>query len=151
MVPAIDIAEALREAIETALSIYVVRRYSAYLDREDVKDGVYLIVAAGEDRDAKRSIDLLTITVDVAYQIALPVPTEANPDPVNNLPWADEQLAKVDAIKNLFGPAGSLREMDFAGATYLRLANTPLYRPDVMRENEIFTSVIRFEFRTEAE
>lgn len=150
MAPAIQIAEALKAAIESALSIAVVRRYSAYFNRDEVKDGVYLIVAAGEDRDAKRSIDWLTITVDVGFQIALPPPTEAEPDPANNLTWADAQLAKVNAIKALFAADGPLRQMDFAGATYLRLNNTPLYRPDLMRDNEIFTSIIRLEFRLEA-
>lgn len=150
MTPAIEIAKALQSAIENQLDITITRRYSAYFNREDVRDGKYLIVSAGEDTDAKRSIDLLDVTVDVGYQIALPEPTEDEPDPANNLPWADAQLAKVQAIKQLFRDDGLLREADFAGGTYLRMTNTPLYRPETMRDNEIFTSVIRFEFRSEA-
>lgn len=150
MVPAVEIAKALTVAIGDALSITLQRRCSPYFNREEVKDGKYLIIPTGEDRSAKRAIDLLEITVDVGYQIALPDPTEANPDPSNNLTWADAQLEKVQAIKELFEDEGDLRDADFAGATFVRMTNTPLFRPDLMRDNEIFTSVIRFEFRAQA-
>lgn len=150
MIPAIEVAKALGPAIETALSITIERRYSPYFNREDVKNGKYLIIASGEDRAAKRGIDLLELTVDVGYQVALPAPTEAYPDPANNLPWSDAELEKLQSIKELFEDGGELRDAEFAGATFLRMTNTPLFRPDLMRDNEIFTSVIRFEFRTEA-
>jgi hypothetical protein len=150
MVPAIQVGEALATAISGALSITIERRYSPYYNRSDVSAGKYLYIASGEDRDAKRGLDILELTVDVGYQIGLPEPTEAYPDPANNLPWADAQLAKVQAIKELFEDEGDLRDADFAGATYLRMTNTPLFRPELLRDNEIFTSVIRFELRTQA-
>lgn len=149
-VPVIDVAIALKAAIEGALSITVERRYSAYFDPGQVRDGKYLLVTSGEDTDAKRGIDLLDLTVDVGYQIALPVPTESEPDPANNLTWADGQMAKVQAIKQLFRAGGSLRDSDFAGATYLRMTNSPIFRPEMLRDNQIFTSVLRLEFRLEA-
>lgn len=150
MVPAIEIAKELAAAVSAALSITVERRCSPYFNREQVKDGKYLIIPSAEDRTAKRGVDLLELSVDIGYQIALPEPTEAQPDPANNLPWADSQLEKVQAIKELFQDDGDLRDASFAGATFLRMTNTPLFRPDLMRDNEIFTSVIRFEFRTQA-
>lgn len=150
-VPIIAIAEALRLAIETALTISIDRRYSAYFNREDVATGKYLMVLASEETQAKRGIDLLELSIDIGYQIALPAPTPTYPDPANNLPWIDAQLALVDAIKQLFRPDGALRDKPFAGATWIRQTNTPLYRPDTIRDNEIFTSVIRFDFRTEVD
>jgi hypothetical protein len=151
----IQVAEALRSAIATALGVTVERRYTAYFDKQDVEGGKYLVVGAATELEGKRGVDQLTIAIDVGYQRALPAPTEAQPDPSNNIAWLDAESEKVQAIKNLFaagdelGGEGALRSMDFAGATYLRWTNSPLYRPDMLLNNSIYTSVIRCEFRIE--
>lgn len=151
----IEVTEALKTAIATALAITVERRYTAYYEKKDVATGKYLIIGTGAELDGKRGIDLLNISADIGYQIALPAPTETYPDPKNNIPWLDAQSNKVQALKDLFAAGdeltaeGVLRRQTFAGATYLRWNNTPIYRPDFLRDNSIFTSVIRFEFRLE--
>jgi hypothetical protein len=151
----IQVAEALRSAIATALGVAVERRYSAYYDKQAVVDGKYLVVGASSELEGKRGIDQLLIAIDVGYQRALPDPTESQPDPLGNITWLDAESEKVQAIKDLFAagdelsPGGSLRNMDFAGATYLRWTNSPLYRPDLLLNNSIYTSVIRCEFRVE--
>lgn len=145
----INVAEALRAALATQLSTTVERRYTAYYDPEAIKDGKFIVVGAASDLDGKRKIDFLEIGVDVGYQRALPDATVDYPDPRNNVPFLDECSLKVQSIKNLFSEDGPLREADFAGATFLRWRNDPLYRPDMLLDHSIFTSVIRFEFRIE--
>lgn len=151
----IQVAEALRSAIATALGVTVERRYTAYYDKQDVVAGKYLVVGAVSELEGKRGIDQLTIGVDVGYQRGLPDPTDEWPDPKNNIPWLDAESDKVQAIKDLFAAGdelsgeGPLRAMNFAGALYLRWTNSPLYRPDLLLNNSIYTSVIRCEFRIE--
>lgn len=145
----INIAEALRAALQAQLTVPVERRYTAYYDPEAIKDGKLIVVGGASDLDGKRGTDFLEIGVDVGYQRSLPVPTETYPDPRNNVPFLDACCAMVQSVKDLFGEDGPLREMDFAGGTYLRWRNDPLYRPDTMLDYSIFTSVIRFEFRIE--
>lgn len=151
----IQVAEALRSAIATALGVTVERRYTAYFDKQDVVAGKYLVVGAASELEGKRGIDQLTIGVDIGYQRSLPEPTGDWPDPKNNIPWLDAESNKVQAIKDLFAAGdelsgeGPLRSMNFAGATYLRWSNSPLYRPDLLLNNSIYTSVIRCEFRIE--
>lgn len=145
----INVAEALRAALATQLSTNVERRYTAYYDPELIKDGKVIVVGAASDLDGKRKVDFLEVGVDVGYQQALPKPSDTDPDPRNNLTFLDECSQKVQSIKDLFGEDGPLREADFAGATFLRWRNDPLYRPEMLLDHLIFTSVIRFEFRIE--
>lgn len=151
----IAISDALATQLATALGVSVSRRYTAYYDKQDVVDGKYLVVGSGHELQGKRGIDLLEVSVDVGYQRALPAPTPEYEDPKNNIPWLDAESTKVQAILDLFSAGdelsepGPLRHADFAGATYLRWAHAPIYRPDMLRDNSIFTSVIRFDFRIE--
>lgn len=151
----INVSESLRAAIATHLSVQVERRYTAYFDKQDVVAGKYLVVGSAAELAGKRGVDHLDLSIDVGYQRALPEPSPDFPDPLNNVPWLDAEAAKVQAIKDLFaaedelGTEGPLRAMSFAGATYVRWTNNPLYRPDLLIGNQIFTSVIRFEFRIE--
>lgn len=151
----IEIAEALRAAVASQLGVTVERRYTAYFDKEDVKDGRYLVVGNAVELAGKRGIDHNDITIDIGYQRGLPDPTEDQPDPFNNIAWLDAESEKVQALKNLFaagdelGGKGSLREMDFAGASFVRWTNNPLYRQDLLLNNSIYTSVLRCEFRIE--
>lgn len=151
----IEVAEALRAAIAEQLEVTVERRYSAIFEKADVEDGKYLVIGMAEDLIGKRGIDHLEIAVDVGYERALPDPTENYPDPKSNIPWLDAEVAKVEAIKDLFAAgdeereAGPLRDADFAGATYLRWTHSPLVRPDWLKDQSIFLGVVRFEFRIE--
>lgn len=151
----IEIAEALRAAVATALGVTVERRYTAYFDKEDVKDGKYLVVGNAVELAGKRGIDHNDITIDIGYQRGLPDPTESQPDPTNNIAWLDAESEKVQALKDLFaagdelGGKGALREMNFAGANFVRWTNNPLYRQDLLLNNSIYTSVLRVELRIE--
>jgi hypothetical protein len=162
--PAVLIADMLVGRLKALLSgVISTRRYSGYLDKDAVRTGKYVVVPAGEEFEGKRGVDHRVISIDVAWQIALPRPTEANKDPLENRVWIDEQMGRIEAIKRLFAAEaevydpittqyttvtqGPLRDYNFAGANFLRWSNSPLWRPDLMRDNSIFTSVVRLEFR----
>lgn len=146
----ITVSEALRVRIQTELSIQVERRYAAFLDKSKVKTpGKYIVIPSAMEQEAKRSIDLLTITVDVGFQIALPDPNKDYQDPLDNTGWFDEQATKVQKIWDLFGPEGPLREESFAEATFVRSSQPLLWQPQLIIETSIYTSVIRFDFRLE--
>lgn len=151
----IEIAEALRAALQSQLGGSIERRYTAYYKPEDVESGKYLIVGGASELTPRRGVDSLEIGVDVGYQRALPDPDQQYPDPLNNVPFLDACSEKVQAVKDLFAAgdelsgSGPLRDYNFAGATYLRWRNDPLYRPDILIDHRIYTSVIRFEFRIE--
>lgn len=149
----LEVTKALHAAINPIVACE--RRYVAYFEKEDVVDGRYLIVAAESEHQEKRSVAHEQVEVDVLYQRALPAPTPEYKEPKHNVPWLDEQAGKLSAITDLFQPPnevrpeGVLRGQKFAGASFLSWSNSPIYRPDMLRDYSIFTAVARFTFRVE--
>ena len=77
----------------------------------------------------------------------MPDKTDDEPDPLENATWFDAVMAKIETVKNAFRGDGNLRQDTFAGGfQFSTMTNTPIYRPDLMMDFQIFTAVIRFEF-----
>ena len=143
--------------LKTQLEFYVggtfERRNAPYFKREQVTAGKWIIVPAADEQAIRsRAGDRSTLTIDVAYQQALPDKTDANPDPTENHSWFDARMATVEAVKNLFrgGGQGPLRNRVWTSSFYFQtMENAPIYRPDMIQDYQIFTSVIRLTFAGE--
>lgn len=150
--PTIELAKELITQLELHTEYDFERRVAPYLKRPDVVGGKWIVIASGDSQARRgRKVDLSTLTIDIAYQEALPDKTTANPNPLENLTWFDATMAKVESLKNLFRPGGELHEHVFAtgDAIFQSMENAPLYRPDLHVDYQIFTSVVRLEFLAE--
>jgi hypothetical protein len=145
--PIIEVRNAVADALHAAFpAITFEKRFVGYLKRADVIEGKWLVTPAGDDRaNAAKVVVKSTAFVDVIWQIALPESTDAFPDPLENTTWFDAQMQAVETVKELFATDGELRDVDFAGFQFLRLSNNPIYRPDLLTDYQIFTSVVRLE------
>jgi hypothetical protein len=150
--PIIELADEVAEQLAAATGFAFERRVGPYLRREDLEAGRWIVVPAGESTVRKaRYVDQATLTVDVAYQRALPDATDGQPDPVENLPWFDAVMADVEIVKSCWRPGGLLRELSLVGFDFSSMANTPIYTPQLLSDYQIFTSVVRLEFTGEIE
>lgn len=150
--PILELADEVKSQLATATGYAFTRRNKPFVKRDDIVDGKWFVVPAGEETaTAARQVDKSTLTVDVAYQRALPAPSTDNPDPAENQTWFDNEMAIVENVKNCFRPEGSLRDASFLEFKFLRMTNTPIYRPEHLHEYAIFTAVIRLEFVGEIE
>lgn len=124
------------------------RRYVPFFEANEVADGKWFVMAATEEVQKKRAIDLETHAVDVAYQRALPGSQAGAENPLENNTFLDACMAEVETVKALFREGGSLSAKDIGSKKWVvvRMSNSPIYRPDLLLENQIFTSVIRLEF-----
>lgn len=129
------------------------RRVGPYLKKEDVAAGKWIVVPAGDVGTIRaREVDRSVLTIDVGYQEALPEKSTAQPNPLENLPWFDERMARLEVVKALFRGQGDLRNAKFdpdAEFVFQSMENSPIYRPDLMQDYQIFTAVIRLEFAGE--
>lgn len=144
--PIVELAKALKTRLDTALSVTFERAYVPFLNREDVEDGKYILMASSEDTTTRRLVDTDKASIVVAYQKALPDSTTAYPDPLKNIPFFDDCMEKVEAMKALFREGGALNLVDLYGYVYLSQSNVPLYRPDFILDYQIFTSEVRLDF-----
>ena len=146
--PVITLTDDLIAKLETETGYTFTRRISPYLKREQITGGKWIAVATGDEQVIKaREVDRSTLTIDIAYQEPLPDKTDDEPDPLENATWFDAVMAKIETVKNAFRGDGNLRQDSFAGGfQFSTMTNTPIYRPDLMMDFQIFTAVIRFEF-----
>jgi hypothetical protein len=144
----LELADALRTAIQTLTTRVVTRRYVPFFSAEEVKDGKWFVMVAEEDPRSKRNIDSPLLSIDLAYQQSLPESTEENPgDPVDDNSIMDPMLEEVKTIQALFDEGGLLRDAERLGRFVLQSHRpTTLYRQDWLYEYGIFISVIRLEF-----
>jgi hypothetical protein len=154
-VPVIELADDLVTKLGTETGETFERRVTAYFSRDDVSAGKWVVIPAGDETEIKgRMVDSSTLTVDVGYQEALPEKTSSERDPLNNKTWFDARMQKLEDVKDLFRGEGSLRRVAFAPSSefrFQRMSNTPIYRPDLMTDYQIFTAVVRLEFLGEIE
>lgn len=145
--PIIELADEVAAQLTSASGYAFERRNGPYLKRDDLKTAKWLVVAAGDEDEVKgRGVNKTTLTVDVAYQIELPESTDQYPDPVENRPWFDTQMATVENIKSYFRPDGTLRDESFLGFYFSTMRNSPIYQRELLIDYQIFTAVIRLEF-----
>jgi hypothetical protein len=148
IVPIIDLAQAVRVAVAAATGKTVSRRYAPHFDKKDpeLQAGEWFVVVTAEDLRKKRHTQFPRLTVELAYQRALPDSTTEFKDPLSNLPFLDGCMAEVQGVKNLFGEGGSLQRKILAECDLADVSNNPLYRPDLLYDLSIFTSVIKLEY-----
>ncbi len=121
----ITVSEALRVRIQTELSIQVERRYAAFLDKSKVKTpGKYIVIPSAMEQEAKTLDRLLTITVDVGFQIALPDPNKDYLDQLDNTGWFDEQATKVQKILGLVRPGRTAPRRKLCGGDVCEIEPT---------------------------
>lgn len=150
-VPAVELSKNLLAKLNAVLpGKNFTRRYIGVYDAEKVKDGRWFVAMSAEDIKHTRHVDFPNLSIDIAYQRALPDSSEAFPEPENNLPFLDACMEEVESVKVLFREDGQLREMDLGDCSFKSMTNQ-LYRPDMLYDNEIFTSVIRLEFTNETD
>ncbi len=150
--PIITLTQALITAINNQ-GKNLVRRYVRFYVAKDLPaEGQWFAIAVDEQLQKKRTTDIVKPMVDVAFQRPLPPASQANPDPTNNLTFLDACMDEVESVKALFREGGALAEAEIGGKWVLEaMDNSPIYRPDLLVENQIFTSVIRLTFLTELE
>jgi hypothetical protein len=148
MSPLIETAEALRSAVQAAISQVVTRRYVPYYQSNDVIEAKRFVLLSREEVETARSTDRTTLTLGLVYQIALPKSTTANGNPLDNVEWLDQQMEEVEELRALFREGGSLLRAELAGgkASFKQFQTHEPYRPDMLMENNIFTSVTLLDF-----
>lgn len=148
--PVITLADDLVSKLNTQTGYTFERRQAPYLNRSLLTSGKWIVVPAGDSQEiGARKVDKTTLTVDVGYQEALPAKTDAEPDPIENQTFFDDRMSKLEVVKALFRGEGALRNADFnpsSSFVFQSMNNTPIYRPDLMNDHQIFTAVIRLEF-----
>lgn len=147
--PSIELRDAIKAAVDSALSITLEKRYAPYLDPGQLATGKWLIVlATDETSEERRSLAENELAVDLAWQIA--VPEIANrTDEFLDSDWCDAQVELLGTLKALFRPGGSLRDTRLADCDFRRYVNSPIYRPDLLLEHGIFTGVVRLVYSHE--
>lgn len=151
--PIVALTTALITAINMAGSKSVVRRYVRFYAAKDLPDnGQWFAIGIEEDFTKKRRTDIVKLSVDVGFQRGLPDASEDYPDPLTNLPFLDACMAEVESVKALFREGGALAEAEIGNKwVFESMSQSPIYRPELLVENQIFTSVIRLTFLTELE
>jgi len=128
------IADALAAELTRLLKLPATRCYLPTIDRKDLAElRVFVGIRSDERKPIDRESNEETHRIEVAVMRAV--------DP-QNVPEVDACVALVDKIKSLFSKDGELREKTLAGADWDGLTNDPIYRPDHLRTQQQFTSVI---------
>lgn len=141
-VPIIDLTNAVVLAIN-AYGKAMSRRYVHFRSASDVAVGQWFAMAATEEIAKKRLVDTVKYNVDIAYQRALP----SGDDPLGNTVFLDACMEEVESVKAMFREGGDMEDVEFGSNwVFLGMTNSPIYRPEMLLENQIFTSVIRLEF-----
>ena len=154
MEPIVALSIATHAAVQTALSLTIERQYSPYFDAEDVPDsegGKWIqLLASDESGFQGRGLAESELSVDFAYQRALPDKVNRG-DAAIPTSWCDARVNELGLLKDLFRPGGDLRDFaPIAGATFKRYQNNPVYVPELLIENAIFTGVVRLIYDYEA-
>lgn len=153
--PIVELTNDVAAKLATATGFTFTRRISATFNKTELAGGKWSVLSAADIQASKaKQVDRSTLTVDVAYQEPLPEKTEAYPDPRENLEWFDSRMVLLETVKSLFRGGGALRNARYAPGTafaFQSMEHSPIYRPDLMNDESIFTSAIRLEFFGEIE
>lgn len=149
--PITTFAIALAAQLSASLGVTVERRYAPYFDAADVETAKWVLLAAGDEHaNPGRKVDVDELTAHVALQIALPDRELKDDEWLNNVDFLDAQMDAVETLKALYRPGGALREVDVGGCEFRRMKNTPIYRPEMLLEHGIFTSVVELVYSFDA-
>lgn len=128
---AVAIAESIRADLTAhtfSVPVTVSRKYVPAWDLKEI-DGIQITVVPRSNglANADRSRLSNEVAVDVAVQRKVGYGTPAELDPL------------MDVVQEV---TDFLTRLPVAGASWLRIANVPIYAPDHLHEKRMFTSVI---------
>ena len=155
---------ALASALATALTEYTekvfTRAYIVENSQAEVQTAKWYVLMGGEEMLPRGNANQNTVEVALVYQHGLPKHSTTQ-KPVRNLTFLDECVEEVESIVNLFrnpddiaepnehtgkfttcGPYGTMANFNFAS-----LSNNPMLDPIFLRDNHIFSSVIKLTYR----
>jgi hypothetical protein len=149
--PILQLRDALVGRLNTELtaaigsSVVVEKRYAPYLDPAELQTPKWLALLKSDEITSQlRGLAQGEMEIDIGFQAALP-PIAVRDDDYINSDTCDAWVEMVGKLKALFRPAqpaGKLRSERIAGAEFRRYFNNPVYRPDLLIANGIFTSVV---------
>lgn len=149
--PILQLRDALVGRLNTELtaaigsSVVVEKRYAPYLDPNELAEPKWMALLKSDEIDRQlRGLAPGEMEIDIGFQVALPKIADRN-DEYIDVAKCDMWVEMVGKLKALFRPAqpaGKLRGERIAGAEFRRYLNSPIYRPDLLVANGIFTSVV---------
>jgi len=114
-----------------SMPVTCARKYAPNWDLRDIEGVQISVVPRGIDiASASRSQLSIQVSVDVAVQKKAAASTPAELDPLMDLV---QEIADFLTRRPLAA---------YADASWLRIANTPIYAPDHLTEKRLFTSVL---------
>lgn len=149
--PILQLRDALVARLNTELttaigsSVVVEKRYAPYLDPGVLQTPKWLALLKSDEITSQlRGLAPGEMEIDIGFQVALPAIASRDDDYIDT-DTCDAWVEMVGKLKTLFRPAqpaGILRSERIAGAEFRRYLNSPIYRPDLLIANGIFTSVV---------
>lgn len=147
----VDLFKGLTEELQAALSpLSVERRYMPRQDLEDLGDmKISVFIMGAEHNEIARGVvaqERFSFGIAVQKAVGDQVPVDINGDPVldgiDNLAAGDEVLNKLEQIKDLWRPGGSLRNKPIANCTFVEFISEPVYESIHLVMQGIFTGVL---------
>lgn len=156
---------ALASALATALTEYhtqkvFTRAYIVENSQAEIQTGRWYVLLGGEEMLPRGNANQYNMEVALVYQRGLPMHSTTK-KPVRNLDFLDVCVEEVESVVNLFrnrddvsspnehtgmfttcGNYGSL-----AGFNFASFSNNPMLDPVLLRDNHVFSSLIRLTYR----
>lgn len=156
----IALADALSVALTTYTSQTFTRAYVIENSQEEVQEAKWYVLPGGEEMVSRGNANQYNIEVALVYQRGLPKHS-ATKKPIRNLTFLDECVEAVEAMANLFRNPDDVSNPDehtgmfttcgsygsHAGFNFASFSNNPMFDPIILRDNHIFSSVIRLTYR----
>lgn len=146
--PILLLSATLATRLSTELSIAigspvtVERRYAPYWKAADLIAPKWVTLLREDSIERQlRNLAPGELSIDVALQAALPE-IAGRDDEFIDVDACDAFVEMVGKLKSLYRPGGVMRDETVAGAEFRSYKNAPIYRPDLLVANGIFTSVV---------
>ncbi len=146
--PINNLAEALIAALATQGKT-VVRSYLTLEKTRDLQNGKWLALVSTENVTKKRRVDSVKSSIAVVYQRQLPSSTSLIENPLENNTFLDSCMNEVESVKSMFREDGPLADVALNDTwVFESMTNSPIYVPNHLLENQVFTSPLMLEFLT---
>ncbi len=154
----------LADALVVALTEYTEKPFTrAYIienSQDEVQAGKWYVLPGGEDVVTRGGANQYNIEVALVYQRGLPKHSVTK-KPLRNLEFLDGCIAEVESIVNLFRNPDDVVSPDehtgmfttcgsygsHAGFNFASFSNNPMLDPVLLRDNHVFSSLIRLTYR----
>lgn len=147
--PVISLVDAVIAAINGAASKSIVRRYAPFDESASLPGGKWEAFASTEDVTKKRRVDVVRSTVGLVYRRTMPAANSGAPNPLENNTFLDGCMNEVESVKALFREDGALADTAIADKwVFESMRNNPVYNPEVLKNNQLFVSIVFLEFLT---